>query len=248
MANPQHHPLELNPRTGEPFLRLKDHKDIIITPPRPDDVVLYPPIMNDPRIYEWLGPPFPYLTEHAEAWYAKVKASSDVVLAELEAARESPDLLLVGGCPVRTIRKVQESGEEVYLGDIGIFRCLDGKLMTPVGIPVDDEQVAEYVETNAALAPGNPQIIWTVGDYIVPSHHGQGIMTDALRTLLWDWAVPRMGVRHIISSTFEGNEGSVKVLQRNGFVRTRLIKNHVQTRGQWRNLNVMEWHRVTNER
>jgi len=242
MANPQLHPLEVNPRTGEPFLRLKNHKHIIITPPRQGDALLYPPIMNDPRIYEWLGtPPFPYTSEHAEAWYARVKASSDSALAELEAARESPDLMLVGECPVRVIREVKEDSEDVFLGDIGIMRSIDGKLMAPVGAPVDDEQKAKYVEANAALSLGDPKIIWTVGDYLIPSHHGQGIMTDVLQTLLWEWAVPRMGVRYILSSAFEGNEGSVRVFHKNGFVRTRVIENHIQTRGQWRNLNVVEW-------
>ncbi|KAF8079030.1 hypothetical protein FPV67DRAFT_1467259 [Lyophyllum atratum] len=237
MANPQLHPLEVNPRTGEPFLRLKNHEHIIITPPRKEDVVLYPPIMNDPRIYEWLGsPPFPYTTEHAEAWYARVKATSDRALAELEAARESPNLILVGECPLRTIREVREDGEDVYLGDIGLMRAFDGKLLAPAGAPVDDEQKAKYVEANAALSLGDPKIIWTVGDYLIPSYHGQGIMTDVLRTLLWEWAVPRMGVRHILASAFEGTKAASG---------TRVVENHIQTRGQWRNLNIVEWNMST---
>lgn len=162
MANPQIYPLEVNPRTGEPFLRLKNHKNIIITPPRQDDVALYPAIMNDPRIYEWLGnPPFPYTTEHAEAWYAKVKALSDGTLKELEAAKESPDLILVGDCPVRAIREVKGDGEDTFIGDIGIMRSADGKLMAPAG--ADDERKAKYVEENAARKLGDPKITWTVG-------------------------------------------------------------------------------------
>lgn len=244
MANPQIYPLEVNPRTGEPFLRLKNHKNIIITPPRQDDVALYPAIMNDPRIYEWLGnPPFPYTTEHAEAWYAKVKALSDGTLKELEAAKESPDLILVGDCPVRAIREVKGDGEDTFIGDIGIMRSADGKLMAPAG--ADDERKAKYVEENAARKLGDPKITWTVGDYLIPSHQGRGIMTDALQTLLWEWAVPRMGVRYILSSAFEGNEGSVGVFRKNGFVQTRMIEKHIQTRGQWRNLNVMEWNMAT---
>ncbi|KAG5647668.1 hypothetical protein DXG03_008391 [Asterophora parasitica] len=241
MANPQLHPLEINPRTGEPFLRLKDRKDIIITPPRRDDVALYVPIMNDPRIYEWLGsPPFPYTKEHAEEWYAKIKQSSDAILAELEAARESPELVLVGESPIRVIRQVKEDGEDVYVGDIGIIRCVEGKLLAPLASPVDDEHQANYVEANAALAVGDPNIIWTFGYYVVPSYHGKGIMTDVVRSLLWEWAVPRMGVRTIVGTAFEGNEGSVKVFQKNGFVKTKFIKNHIQMRGQWRNLQVLE--------
>lgn len=137
--------------------------------------------MNDPRIYEWLGsPPFPYtagtlyivgmsetlsidaiLKEHATAWYARVKSLSDRVLEELEAAQESPDLILVGDCPVMAIREVKEDGKDIFLGDIGIRRSEDGKLMAPAG--ADDEQKAKYVEENAAFKLGDPKITWTVG-------------------------------------------------------------------------------------
>lgn len=50
MMNPQLHPLEVNPTTSEPFLRLKQHRNIIITPPRTEDAqhLLVP--MNDERV------------------------------------------------------------------------------------------------------------------------------------------------------------------------------------------------------
>lgn len=61
MSNPQLHPLEVNPKTGEPFLRLRNHNNIILTPPRKDDVPAMVPFHNDPRVCEYLGgPPFPY--------------------------------------------------------------------------------------------------------------------------------------------------------------------------------------------
>lgn len=62
MANPQLHPLELNPLTKEPFLRLRAHKNIVITPPRPSDIEGYCLIINDPRVHDWLvGPTIPHL-------------------------------------------------------------------------------------------------------------------------------------------------------------------------------------------
>jgi len=62
MANLQHHPLEINPNTGELFLRLRKHRNIVITPPRPSDIHDYIPLLNDPRVHDTLiGPPVPYL-------------------------------------------------------------------------------------------------------------------------------------------------------------------------------------------
>lgn len=54
-------PLEINPLTREPFLRLRGHPNIIITPPRLTDVPFIVPALNDEQVYTWLiGPPFPY--------------------------------------------------------------------------------------------------------------------------------------------------------------------------------------------
>lgn len=62
MSINQLHPLQLNPHTGEPFLRLKSHPNIILTPPRLSDVAYSLEYLNDARVHEWLqGPPFPYL-------------------------------------------------------------------------------------------------------------------------------------------------------------------------------------------
>ncbi|KAG5716468.1 hypothetical protein E4T56_gene15102 [Termitomyces sp. T112] len=248
MANPQLHPFEMNSLTGEPFLRLRNHKQIIITPPRPEDVALYPTIMNDSRIYEWLGsPPFPYTSEHAEEWYLKTKTLSDDVLKKLNAARDEPDAILLNDCPIRNIRELKEDGSDVFLGDIGISRVVEGKFLVPAEEDASEETKAKYKAANDALPLGDPDIAWTVGYYIIPNYHGRGIMTDALQTLLWDWAVPRMGVRHIIASAFEGNTGSLRVFQKNGFVSSRFFENHIQTRGQWRNLHVLEWKQSYNE-
>ncbi|KAG6873828.1 hypothetical protein C0995_010440 [Termitomyces sp. Mi166 len=248
MANPQLHPLEVNSLTGEPFLRLRNHKQIIITPPRPEDVVLYPAIMNDPRIYQWLGsPPFPYTSDHAEEWYQKTKTLSNGALEKLDAARDAPDPILLNDCPIRNIRELKEDGSDVLLGDIGIFRVADGKFLVPHGEDINEETKARYKAANDTLPLGDPDIAWTVGYYIIPDYHGQGIMTDALQTLLWDWAVPRMGVRYITGTAFEGNLGSLRVFQKNGFVPSGFFENHIQTRGQWRNLHVVEWKRSYNK-
>jgi len=60
MVNLQLHPLEVNLKTGEPFLRLRHHKNIILTPPREEDAEAFIPLLNDPRVDGLAGPPYPY--------------------------------------------------------------------------------------------------------------------------------------------------------------------------------------------
>ncbi|RDB29408.1 hypothetical protein Hypma_015951 [Hypsizygus marmoreus] len=242
MANPQLHPLEVNPRTGEPFLRLRKHKNVILTPPRSSDIPENIRYLNDPHVNDMLsGPPVPYLLEHAEAWYKVISTPSEETLAAIEAARDMPDLITVRHCPVRVIREVKEDGEDVFLGDIGLLRFDEGRLLAPDGLQADDEQKAKYVNANIERPVGDPEIVWSIGDYLAPSHHGRGIMTDVLETLLWDWAVPRMGVRRICASAFEGNHGSIRVFERNGFTVTKTVENWAVVKGRMRNLHVVEW-------
>lgn len=53
---------------------------------------------------------------------------------------------------------------------------------------------------------------------LASSHHGRGIMSAVLATLLKEWVIPRMGVRNIRVEAMVGNVGSVRVFEKNGFV------------------------------
>jgi RimJ/RimL family protein N-acetyltransferase len=55
-------------------------------------------------------------------------------------------------------------------------------------------------------------------DYLVSSHHGRGIMSAAVGTLIDSWMVPRMNARLIRVEVFSGNMGSRRVFEKNGFV------------------------------
>ena len=161
MSQPQFQPLELNPTTGEPFLRLPSpHSNIILTPPRMSDAPAIVSHMNDPKVYYWLeGPPFPYLPEHAEQWLAKVKNGTDAVLQVLQrASEEDPHAppILVSEPPVRTLREVREDGTDVFLGDIAILRerwpdMDDGDAKNALKQPNADKEL------------GDPEIIWCIG-------------------------------------------------------------------------------------
>ena len=66
-------------------------------------------------------------------------------------------------------------------------------------------------------------------------------MTDAVDTVLHDWAIPRMNVRHMLLAVFEGNVGSVKVFLRNGFKIKATYKDYKEVKGKMRGVHVLEW-------
>lgn len=160
MTRNQLYPLEVNPHTREPFLRLPAPNDnIILTPPRWSDEKCLAPIINDPGISIWLeGPPIPYRDEYAPEWLTLIKGQSDGILKELEEERLRPEgpLKLVGGYPVRHIREVLPDGTEVYLGDIGIGRAQLEEVLDP-------EDRKRAVEENNSKPIGDPSIVWTFG-------------------------------------------------------------------------------------
>ncbi|KAF8665293.1 hypothetical protein AX16_000314 [Volvariella volvacea WC 439] len=194
-----------------------------------------------PEVAHWVSsPPFPYLLEHAEAWLTHAKADSDRILSLLDQAKDSENLFYADGCPVRTIREVKEDGTEIILGDVGLMRCPYGEIMGPDGeVSWDKKQLREG--ENNRLGAGDPGIVWSFGYYLDPSHHRRGIMSDAVATVLNDWAIPRMNVHHILVNVFEGNDGSMRTLQKNGFAHTRTIPEHIERRGVKRTIHVLEW-------
>ncbi|KAI0669772.1 acyl-CoA N-acyltransferase [Trametes maxima] len=232
MPKTQFYPLQFHPETGEPFLRLPSpHDNIIITPPRMSDAPTVVAYMNDPAVYTWLeGPPFPYYMEHADSWLTMVKEGTDVAFQELERLNtEYPDSppRLVSGQPVRMIREVREDGTDLLLGDVAIIR--------ERWPDVEDKEVKTSLATpNAEKAVGDPDIIWCIGDYLAPSHHGKGIMTAAVKGLLHQWGIPRMGVRQVRVETFADNVGSRRVFEKLGFVfeKTVQLENRVLNCGR----------------
>lgn len=153
------------------------------------------------------------LTDHAKEFFTITKTASEDLLKQLEDARDQPELIIVENCPVRAIREVREDGTDTYIGDIGFMRCMFGELLGTDGV-FDWENKKLKEEENNKLIIGDPNIIWSIGgtsvfctylletertgvDFLAPSHHGRGIMTDAVRTVLHEWGVPRMGICHM---------------------------------------------------
>ncbi|KAF8581092.1 acyl-CoA N-acyltransferase [Ramaria rubella] len=195
--------------------RLQDAEDIL-------------PILNSIEVYPWMGAglPHPHELTHALKWLESVTIACDIGQEDLRAAR------LVQECPVRILREVIDD-REVYLGDCGIGRWAFPDV-------IDREERERCQQDNKAKSPGDPTIIWSIGYYLKPSHHGKGIMKSAVRTLL-DWGVTNMNVRQVRTTTMEGNEASTKVLQQNGFVVEKVLPEFASKAGVKVGLQVMEW-------
>jgi RimJ/RimL family protein N-acetyltransferase len=200
-----------------------------------------------------MGLPLPHLVEHAEKWICSVKDNSDSVLHELfKAEIDDPHgrPKIVEGCPVNILREVREDGSEVYLGDISIKRYNWVEV-------ADQDQKSRLLEENTRRSVGDPDIIWGFGgrfiivssqfvvdipsDYLASSHHGHGIMSTAVATILREWAIPRMNVRRMRVNTIEGNVSSVKVFEKNGFRMKETVSECLEATGKKLGLHVLEW-------
>lgn len=162
------HPLQVNPLTGEPFLRLQPpHANIILTPPRLSDVASLVEILNDPGVYKMLSaPPFPYRLEDGEQWLGMITEEAKAAIAQL---KDAYDRHIVSGaghggalpyvdvCPLRYIREVAEDGSETLIGEICPHRCEFPDAHK------DPEECERLAKANADLPPGDPSIIWCIG-------------------------------------------------------------------------------------
>lgn len=224
-------PLLLNKSTGEPYLQLPSpHDNVIITPIRPGDIDTMMEHLNDLKIVEWLaGPPHPYTYQDGKHWHDQVSAQDQGLLGKLKDGDR-----FVDGCPVQCLREVQADGTDVFIGDLSIRRELPQR-----------KWISSKDANNLVKEIGDSTIAWTVGFYLVPSHHRRGIMSAALQTLIDAWAVPRMACRRIIATAMLGNAASVGVFKKLGFEHTRDVEDAVQLPegrgGHWKTLHVLEW-------
>lgn len=65
-------------------------------------------------------------------------------------------------------------------------------------------------------------------------------MTDAVGTVIEQWAVERMKTRRIAASAILENIGSQRVFSKNGFTETRRVAAHSVVKGVQRGLVVLE--------
>jgi len=66
-------------------------------------------------------------------------------------------------------------------------------------------------------------------------------MTAAVRTIMQEWAIPRMRVHKIEVTALEGNKGSVRVFEKNNFVLRETLQDCIEIRGSKKSMHVLEW-------
>jgi RimJ/RimL family protein N-acetyltransferase len=84
-------------------------------------------------------------------------------------------------------------------------------------------------------------LIPVVLDYLSPAYTSRGIISDASKTLLYDWGIPRMNVRKMVGTAYTGNEASVRVLEKLGFKMREVYKDLKVVKGVIRSVCVLDW-------
>jgi RimJ/RimL family protein N-acetyltransferase len=78
-------------------------------------------------------------------------------------------------------------------------------------------------------------------DYLSPAYTSRGIISDASKTLLYKWGIPRMNIRKMVGTVYTGNGASVKVLEKLGFKMREVYKDLKEVKGTIRSVCVLEW-------
>jgi len=101
------------------------------------------------------------LADTANNFLLRIVPAATKFFEDMENFKEDPILKVVGECPVRAIREVQDDGTDIYIGDIGISRCNHGEL---IGLnELDWENGPKCKEENDALKVGDLRILWVIG-------------------------------------------------------------------------------------
>ncbi|KIW13411.1 hypothetical protein PV08_08599 [Exophiala spinifera] len=229
---------------------------IILTPPRLNDGAAVIAALNDRRVYMNLtSPPYPYTLDDWRLWFKDISDVAGHNAEKLQQITNHPGP--VSGDAARakqiwsgwvgwfsSIREIlsDEDKTDRYLGEITVGRSRF--LFIP-----DEAERAKTRHGNDSLAAGDPNIVWEVGFYLASEHHGRGVMTRVLQTVMSEVLIPGYNVHHMVATYFEHNIASKRVLEKCGFDYVTTVPN-VHTlepgktggqEGQTVGLGVMKW-------
>lgn len=112
--------------------------------------------------------------------------------------------------PDEVFETVEEAAETVAFL-MGCYTSGEGPLVYPV--LMKDGTYIGYVQA-VPLEEG----VWEIGYHIGESYTGRGYATEAVRAFL-PVIMPRLGITQIAGICLADNKGSVKVMERSGFVK-----------------------------
>ncbi|CAG8293947.1 unnamed protein product [Penicillium nalgiovense] len=147
--------------------------------------------------------------------------------------------------------------QDIWIGDFTLARYAFYEL------PPDSSERALAQKQNDDLPTGHKDIIWCIGcmgipseaqaqlltimltDYLSPTQHGRGVMSVAVRTVIRDWAIPRMNLHLLRGSFYAENMGSRRVMEKNNFEDICTLKDWAPVSpnkgGGKKSIVVMEW-------
>jgi ribosomal-protein-alanine N-acetyltransferase len=149
---------------------------------------------------------------------------------------------------------VVDDHKEIFFlrSDAGILKYLDKEPSPSINEAVEHiEKISNLIRTNESILWGitlkdNPKVIGTIcfwqmikehfraelGYALHPNHHGKGIMHEAITAVL-DYGFTQMKLHSIEAKVNVANEASIKILERNNFVREGYFKEDYYFNGKF---------------
>lgn len=133
----------------------------------------------------------------------------------------------------------------------------DVRLPTNTNEPLTTDDVAGFVDGDDSVnflvcADGDPVgTIWLfgldavnargeLGYWIAEGHRGEGHATAAV-DLVVEYAVAEQRLRKVVARVFEGNEPSMRVLEKAGFEREGVLRDHYYVDGEYLDATLFGW-------
>ncbi|GAA5993527.1 hypothetical protein JCM5350_008191 [Sporobolomyces pararoseus] len=201
--------------------------ELILTPPRPQDLSLQVKCLNKVSVgMNLIGPPFPYSFEMGKEWssfryenvskyfkrLSKYYYYDDNEMEREEERKEKENEVRREGIPFASIRN-RETGE--WVGEIGIcrweFRDIE-----------DEREREKKFRENEEREVGDDELVWSFGYYVSPKYQGKGIMTLVLSSLFESVFIDYLDAKIVRASAFADNEASIRVQEKCGLKKVML--------------------------
>ena len=143
--------------------------------------------------------------------------------------RHADDAQVVRGLSERFPHPYTRADGEAFLGG----------LVVDLGHPVLAIEIDGEACGGIALRPGQGERAHAaeLGYWLGRRHWGQGRMTRIVAAYL-DWAVPALGLARVEATVLEGNPASMRVLEKNGFLREGIRRSALRKQGRLHDLHL----------